>query len=188
MTEKFFAMILRMRRTCIQCRALHSFLCLKVFTCMPPATCATQVPAYGHLVCGGCSIMLMYPTGAESVKCSVCHFVTGVDSVQQQQQQQEQQPPSEAPPPPPSSKEDGGSPSVGPNDAAPLQSFEEGLNAEGARAGAWDEAQQQEQQQQQQQPKEGTAHAGKQEAGADVSRQENSTTNEVPSLEASVKK
>jgi len=132
--------------------------------------------------------MLMYPTGAESVKCSVCHFVTGVDSVQQQQQQQEQQPPSEAPPPPPSSKEDGGSPSVGPNDAAPLQSFEEGLNAEGARAGAWDEAQQQEQQQQQQQPKEGTAHAGKQEAGADVSRQENSTTNEVPSLEASVKK
>jgi len=36
----------------------------------------TQVPVYGHLVCGGCSIMLMYPIGAQSVKCSVCHHVT----------------------------------------------------------------------------------------------------------------
>jgi LSD1 subclass zinc finger protein len=34
------------------------------------------VPVYGHVVCGGCSIMLMYPVGAQSVKCSVCHFVT----------------------------------------------------------------------------------------------------------------
>jgi LSD1 subclass zinc finger protein len=33
---------------------------------------------YGHVHCGGCSIMLMYPLGAQSVKCSVCHFVTNV--------------------------------------------------------------------------------------------------------------
>lgn len=37
-----------------------------------------QVPVYGHLVCNGCSIMLMYPVGAQSVKCSVCHYVTPV--------------------------------------------------------------------------------------------------------------
>eukprot|EP00775_Hariotina_reticulata_P005854 gene5854-6095_t len=37
-----------------------------------------QVPVYGHVQCGGCSIMLMYPLGAQSVKCSVCHFVTNV--------------------------------------------------------------------------------------------------------------
>ena len=37
-----------------------------------------QVPVYRHVICGNCSIMLMYPDGAESVKCSVCHFVTGV--------------------------------------------------------------------------------------------------------------
>lgn len=42
-----------------------------------PATFA-QVPVYGHLVCNGCSIMLMYPVGAQSVKCSVCHYVTPV--------------------------------------------------------------------------------------------------------------
>lgn len=45
-------------------------------TCLP----ATQVPRYGHLVCGGCSIMLMYPVSASCVKCSVCHFVTPVGS------------------------------------------------------------------------------------------------------------
>ncbi len=33
---------------------------------------------YGHVSCGGCGIMLMYPLGAQSVKCSVCHFVTNV--------------------------------------------------------------------------------------------------------------
>lgn len=37
-----------------------------------------QVPVYGHVQCGGCSIMLMYPLGAQSVKCSVCHYVTHV--------------------------------------------------------------------------------------------------------------
>lgn len=39
-----------------------------------------QVPAYGHVVCGGCSIMLMYPQGAQSVKCSVCHYVSPVNA------------------------------------------------------------------------------------------------------------
>ncbi|KAJ9529734.1 hypothetical protein QJQ45_014507 [Haematococcus lacustris] len=34
------------------------------------------VPAYGHLVCSGCSIMLMFPMGAQTIKCSVCHSVT----------------------------------------------------------------------------------------------------------------
>lgn len=33
---------------------------------------------YGHVNCGGCSLMLMYPLGAQSVKCAVCHFVTHV--------------------------------------------------------------------------------------------------------------
>jgi LSD1 subclass zinc finger protein len=37
---------------------------------------------YGHVLCGGCSIMLMYPLGAQSVKCSVCHHVTGVSQHQ----------------------------------------------------------------------------------------------------------
>ena len=36
-----------------------------------------QVPVYGHVLCGGCGIMLMFPLGASSVKCSVCHHVTG---------------------------------------------------------------------------------------------------------------
>lgn len=40
--------------------------------------CAVQVPVYGHVNCGGCSLMLMYPLGAQSVKCAVCHFVTHV--------------------------------------------------------------------------------------------------------------
>ncbi|KXZ52926.1 hypothetical protein GPECTOR_8g302 [Gonium pectorale] len=40
----------------------------------------TQVPVYGNLVCNGCSVMLMYPMGAQSVKCSVCHYVTPVTS------------------------------------------------------------------------------------------------------------
>jgi LSD1 subclass zinc finger protein len=40
--------------------------------------CLLQVPVYGHVGCGGCSIMLMYPLGAQSVKCSVCHYVTHV--------------------------------------------------------------------------------------------------------------
>jgi LSD1 subclass zinc finger protein len=44
----------------------------------PPPTNRPQVPVYGHVLCGGCSIMLMYPLGAQSVKCSVCHHVTGV--------------------------------------------------------------------------------------------------------------
>ena len=35
--------------------------------------------------------MLMYPTGAESVKCSVCHFATGLCKPYEQQQQQQQQ-------------------------------------------------------------------------------------------------
>jgi LSD1 subclass zinc finger protein len=33
---------------------------------------------YGHLNCGGCSITLLYPLGAQSVKCSVCHHVSPV--------------------------------------------------------------------------------------------------------------
>ncbi|GLC45106.1 hypothetical protein PLESTM_001687300 [Pleodorina starrii] len=37
-----------------------------------------QVPIYVHLVCNGCSVMLQYPMGAQSVKCSVCHTVTPV--------------------------------------------------------------------------------------------------------------
>lgn len=41
---------------------------------------ALQVPAYGHVVCGGCSIMLMFPQGAQSVKCSVCHYVSPVNA------------------------------------------------------------------------------------------------------------
>ncbi|GIL98208.1 hypothetical protein Vretimale_3627 [Volvox reticuliferus] len=37
-----------------------------------------QVPVYVHLVCNGCNVMLQYPVGAQSVKCSVCHYVTPV--------------------------------------------------------------------------------------------------------------
>ena len=47
-----------------------------------PRVRAMQVPVYGHLVCGGCSIMLMYPQGAQSVKCSVCHYVSPVTASQ----------------------------------------------------------------------------------------------------------
>ena len=40
--------------------------------------CSVQVPVYGHVECTGCHIMLMYPLGAQSVKCSMCHAVTVV--------------------------------------------------------------------------------------------------------------
>ena len=71
-----------------------------------------QVPVYGHVRCTGCSVTLMFPTGARSVKCSVCHMVTpvteqpqapgaaaphaggaGPSAQHQQQQQRPQQPP-----------------------------------------------------------------------------------------------
>ena len=29
-----------------------------------------------HVTCGGCATTLMYPYGAQSVKCAVCQFVT----------------------------------------------------------------------------------------------------------------
>jgi LSD1 subclass zinc finger protein len=58
-----------------------------------------QVPIYGHVVCGGCSIMLMYPVGAQSVKCSVCHFVTAAPAPG----------PNGAPPPPPQQPQQPGS-------------------------------------------------------------------------------
>lgn len=55
-----------------------------------PCVCAqwcialpVQVPVYGHINCGGCSTMLMYPVEAQSVKCSVCHFVSHVSSSSQ---------------------------------------------------------------------------------------------------------
>eukprot|EP00798_Chlamydomonas_sp_ICE-L_P027503 gene27504-4813_t len=35
-----------------------------------------SVPVHSQVVCGGCSILLMFPWGAQSVKCSVCNHVT----------------------------------------------------------------------------------------------------------------
>ncbi|KAJ9529039.1 hypothetical protein QJQ45_007110, partial [Haematococcus lacustris] len=66
-----------------------------------------QVPAYGHLVCSGCSIMLMFPMGAQTIKCSVCHSVTPApDSEATSSQPTSSQPPSSQPPTsqPPSSQ------------------------------------------------------------------------------------
>ncbi len=37
-----------------------------------------QANQVGHLVCGSCSITLMYAHGAQSVKCAVCNHVTPV--------------------------------------------------------------------------------------------------------------
>lgn len=34
---------------------------------------------FAHVSCGNCRTMLMYPYGAPSVKCAVCHFVTNVN-------------------------------------------------------------------------------------------------------------
>lgn len=39
---------------------------------------ASQANQLGHVVCGGCSITLMYAYGAASVKCAVCEVVTPV--------------------------------------------------------------------------------------------------------------
>ncbi|XP_042023754.1 protein LOL2-like [Salvia splendens] len=33
-----------------------------------------------HVNCGNCHTMLMYPAGAPSVKCAVCHFITNVNN------------------------------------------------------------------------------------------------------------
>ncbi|XP_047964051.1 protein LOL2-like isoform X1 [Salvia hispanica] len=33
-----------------------------------------------HFNCGNCHTMLMYPAGAPSVKCAVCHFITNVNN------------------------------------------------------------------------------------------------------------
>ncbi|KAF8409273.1 hypothetical protein HHK36_005347 [Tetracentron sinense] len=32
----------------------------------------------GHVKCGSCSVLLMYPYGAPSVRCSSCRFVTEI--------------------------------------------------------------------------------------------------------------
>lgn len=38
-----------------------------------------KVPTqYAHVNCGNCRTTLMYPYGAPSVKCAVCHYVTNV--------------------------------------------------------------------------------------------------------------
>lgn len=83
--------------TCSSCAFYTPLRLVLVWLCF-------QVPVYGHVQCGGCSIMLMYPLGAQSVKCSVCHWVTNISQQASwgaggagQQQQPEQQPPTSLP-------------------------------------------------------------------------------------------
>jgi LSD1 subclass zinc finger protein len=67
----------RVGQTSVGPQLAGSYLCHDAFRISHAIfTPCTQVPVYGHLVCSGCSIMLMYPVGAQSVKCSVCHVVT----------------------------------------------------------------------------------------------------------------
>ncbi|KAK3034377.1 hypothetical protein RJ639_033981, partial [Escallonia herrerae] len=40
-----------------------------------------------HVNCGNCCMMLMYPYGAQSVKCDVCQHVTNVNAKPQSQSQ-----------------------------------------------------------------------------------------------------
>jgi LSD1 subclass zinc finger protein len=54
---------------------LHLF----AVTPLPHLLCVcAQANQVGHLVCGSCSITLMYAHGAQSVKCAVCNHVTPV--------------------------------------------------------------------------------------------------------------
>lgn len=42
--------------------------------------CLLQANQIGHIVCGCCSITLMYAHGAQCVKCAVCNNVTPVNA------------------------------------------------------------------------------------------------------------
>lgn len=49
-----------------------------------PAAAASAAPPpahnnIAHVNCGNCHTMLMYPAGAPSVKCAICHFITNVN-------------------------------------------------------------------------------------------------------------
>ncbi|XP_058100548.1 protein LOL2 isoform X2 [Magnolia sinica] len=57
-----------------------------------PTCPANQV---GHVKCGSCLVLLMYPYGAPSVRCSSCHFVTeiGVNNLRPPLSAQQGQPP-----------------------------------------------------------------------------------------------
>jgi LSD1 subclass zinc finger protein len=39
---------------------------------------AVNDTATAQINCGNCRIMLMYPYGAPSVKCAVCHYITNI--------------------------------------------------------------------------------------------------------------
>ncbi len=88
-----------------QCRndKLAALLGMRPLTRACPC-CCPQVPVYGHLNCGGCSTMLMFPSGAQSVKCSLCHHVTPATQASswpsssgsaQQQQPSQRKPPTQ---------------------------------------------------------------------------------------------
>lgn len=36
--------------------------------------------APNHVSCGNCRTTLMYPAGAPSVKCAICHYITNVNA------------------------------------------------------------------------------------------------------------
>ncbi|CAN1328053.1 Protein LSD1 [Linum perenne] len=41
--------------------------------------CEVVSSQVAHINCGNCRTMLMYPNGAPSVKCAVCHYVTSAN-------------------------------------------------------------------------------------------------------------
>ncbi|XP_057812193.1 protein LSD1-like isoform X4 [Salvia miltiorrhiza] len=58
-----------------------------MITPAPPGASAAPPPApppapsnVAHVNCGNCHTMLMYPAGAPSVKCAICHFITNVNN------------------------------------------------------------------------------------------------------------
>lgn len=132
------------------CALTNLSLCAIIIVCLPPISCRNtkqpplhhclthphtplpQSPAYGHLMCAGCSTMLMYPSSAQSVACSVCQHVSAAPPPpQQQQQQQYSQQPQLAPPPAPLPLQGLGSP---PPPPPPQPSHMPGAQGQGAFA------------------------------------------------------
>lgn len=55
---------------CLLLNNLHCFFCL--------GDSEKASNQYAHVNCGNCRTMLMYPSGAPSVKCAICQFITNV--------------------------------------------------------------------------------------------------------------
>ncbi|KAL6538740.1 hypothetical protein OROGR_012728 [Orobanche gracilis] len=54
--------------------------CCHTVNLVPVPTASPSPNNVAHVNCGNCHTMLMYPGGAPSVKCAICHFITNVNA------------------------------------------------------------------------------------------------------------